>query len=148
MTAFFAAGMVAVVAALGATLPLRGEYPIGWALGWAGMTLVSVATGTAVRSRLAERVASAPGPAEAVDRYTARLIAGLAFAEFPVLAGAAVAFWVDGLLPALIALPVSLALLLWTAPTEADVRRVQDRVAAAGRELDVAAALLRPTSAP
>ena len=144
MTAGFAAGVVAVVAALGVALPLRGEYPAGWLAAWAGITVVSTVVGGTLRSRMAERVASASDPAELADRYTTRLIAGLAFAEAPALAGVAVAFWVDELLPALVAVPVSLALVLWMGPTGSDLRVVQDRVDAAGGGLDVAVALGRP----
>jgi hypothetical protein len=143
MTAGFAVGMVGVVAALGVALPLRGEYPVGWASVWAGFTVAAALAGAAVRSRLAARIASASGPAEVADRYTTRLITGLGFALAPALAGTAVAFWIDGFLPALIAAPVSLALLLWMGPTDADVRTVQERADAAGRTIDVAGALAR-----
>ena len=144
ITAGFAAGMVAVAAALGVSLPPGGSYPAGWAAAWAGLSLVSILIGAAVRSRMADRVAAATGPGELADRYTARTIAGIAFALFPALAGVAVAYWIDGLLPVLVAVPVSLALLVWMGPTDADLRAVQDRVDALGTGLDVAGAPADP----
>jgi hypothetical protein len=148
ITVGFAAGMVAVAAALGASLPPGGSSPVGWAAAWAGLSLASTLIGAAVRSRMADRVAAAPGPGELAGRYGTRTIAGLAFAEVPALAGVAAAYWIDGSLPILVAVPISLALLVWMGPTNADLRALQERVDSAGTGLDVVRVLAAPAPRP
>lgn len=120
------------------------ELPI-WQLWLVGTWLAAFSAGYVILRRVGtRRVAAATSPSEAVDAYRTRMFLVMAMAQAPALVAFVMFFLVDSLVPYLLSLPVSLALLAYGSPRVGDVLAVQEAIDAGGGSVDLAAALMTP----
>jgi hypothetical protein len=130
------------------TADVGGSYPSGWLYGWAGITAASLSIGFWLRTRRNQHFVLTSNPATAHRLYTSRMLIVLAMAEIPALVGFIVCFVVDAVLPYVIALPVSLALMYRDGPTARDVRMLQGWLDEYQDPYDLGAVLMAEPGSP
>lgn len=138
----FAVGLFAILLVLSFLEPDGTGDPMTVTLGWAAITAGDLVLYRVTRVSTTRRLAAMTSAASVAAHYQTRMLLHLAFGEIPALT-AFVAFFIGGGLGVyLMALPLSLALMLWGSPRAGDIRHVQEKIDEHGGTVNLAAALM------
>ncbi|MBU1225814.1 MAG: hypothetical protein KJ698_01200 [Actinobacteria bacterium] len=148
LTVAWAGSLALILLVLWLVRPTEGAYPAGLLAVWAALAAAGWAGQQAADRWTRREIGAAADAPEAVAAYRSGFFIKTACAEIGALFALGVVLATDtGLLPYLIALPVSLAMLAAGAPRARHLAILQADIDAAGGSIKIVNALMAPASA-